>query len=127
MLVDELDYRGSRGSSSRAKKADANFTFSNLEYQALSNLDGYPTYADFVIPCTETAGFVRSNHLAEVASEWDLPSVEDLDFFAIDHEWRDEKTQNSWYERPAGSTATLQILVAESSSCHVYLTAVDHY
>ena len=99
---------------------------SNLEYQARSDLDGYPVFADFGMPCAEKPGCVQVNHLTEVTA-MNVPDFEDLNAFSSLHGAPFENTRNYWYERPAGTAATVQVLIDESPSCHVYLTAVDHY
>ena len=99
---------------------------SDLEYQAYSNIEGYPMDAEFVMPCTEEAGFVKANQLTEYAGYQDILGG-GPDFFIIDRGWIVGSTHNHWYAVPVERTTTLQILVYESTSCHVYLSATDYW
>jgi hypothetical protein len=96
-----------------------------LRYRADSQLDGYPVWAVFRAPCGAAPGFAARNRLTQVRNFADLPSGA-VYAFAQQMGWRPSSAGVRWYQRPAGPSANLELLVsATAGNCAFYLVAAD--
>ncbi|SRR5258708_7824 len=95
--------------------------FQGLRYSAYSQVDGYPVWAIFRASCGVIAGLIARTDLTGVSDSALLPSGS-VYSFAQQMGWQPNSRGSKWYQRPAGPSANLEVLVARTASlCTVYL------
>lgn len=96
-----------------------------LNYAADSGIDGYPLSAYFELPCSAVPDFVVKNSLYKDSGYHDLPSMSVV-MLAEKFGRRPSRSAASWYQRPRGGNANLEVMVSGVGAvCTAYLTATQ--
>lgn len=90
-----------------------------LRYSANSDLDGYPMFADFGMPCRSALRYLEANSAEEISV---VSDVEELEVMATRRGW-EASPQDRWFVRESVEYSDTHFLVTHrrEDRCRVYV------